>query len=521
MQNTKRNKVRESYHNEKQIEFLRDLTPTKFLHASRGFGKTRVIAPQSIIIVNNLPGSRGLLTCESIKQAKSSSLTEMEAAWNSFGMKAEVHYSFKRTRPEAFAKPIAEPKSEDIIWFANGACCEIVASRQFDSARGRSFDFILGDEMAFFPEVFMDDIVMPSLRGNQGKFMVLVQDFLDLNGLTLEELQKYRPTALPHHVIVNPFHHMVCLFTSPPKKAKGKWIYRYEQYSKDNPNDFSWMEATVYDNLDAYGRKTLERNKLTMSKKSFDRELGGKKNKEAEMKWYFNFNEDIHTFEPSTNYLVEDGKLYVSDSYSDRVHNDKVLDLSFDFSGWFNGCLVSQTYKRTEVIHDFLYVKEDSNVDNLVDMFCKKYKDHSYKVVRIYGDRIGHDRTPFGKTLFQTIAIRLRYNGWGCEIKVPKSKKTDEHSIRHKNMNEILAESNGHLPILRMNKNTCKDLIIGLNYVDALPDFKKDKSMEKDKTFPQEHAPHGSDMLDYLIHQKYIHKFRTLSIGSGMDYNIF
>ena len=508
------------YNNAKQIKFLKDLRPFKFLHGSRGFGKSFVIGPQALIYVNNFPGGRGLLTCKDLKQAKAKSLPIIESSWKKLGMEAGVHYSISRTRPDYFDIPISEPKSPDVVWFANGCCIEMVGSKQYDSARGGSYDFVLGDEIAFFPESFYDEVVTPSIRGNVWAFMIKMGDFLALNGLTEEHYLKYFKKRELGDVIPNPLHHSVCLFTSPPKKAAGKWIYKFEELANQYPDEFMWMDADVYDNIDAYGREALSRNKKTMKQRVFDLELGGKRSLEAQIRWYFNFSEDVHTYEPHFEYKTINDKLYRDGEIDGLIDGDRALDLTFDFSGWFNGLLLSQYKNRTEWIFDYMYVKEDSNVDNLVDDFCKKYEDHPNKTCRVFGDRIGHDRTPFGKTLYESIKTRLALNGWACEIKVPRNKKTEEHVVRHKNMNEILAEDNGHLPVIRINKINCKDLIIGLKLVETKPDFKKDKSLENNKDFPQEHAPHGSDMLDYLIHQKHGNKFRgNRRVSGSLEYS--
>jgi hypothetical protein len=73
-------------------------------------------------------------------------------------------------------------------------------------------------------------------------------------------------------------------------------------------------------------------------------------------------------------------------------------------------------------------------------------------------------------------------------------------------MNEVFAETNPLLPILRFNDENCKDAIISMQVTGVRDDYKKDKSKESDRAFPQEHAPHFTDTCDYYIMQKHGHR---------------
>ena len=218
-------KSKQVYSHEKQINWLKDLHKFKALMAGRGFGKSHILGHSVNLKVINLPGSLGLLTASELKQFKAKTLPVMEMAWNSVGLIKDYHYTKFKKKPVYYDPSYKEPDTDNVIWFANGAVAEIVSSRQYDAARGGSYDWVEGDEMAFFPEEFFNDIIIPSLRGNIGKFVLTAQEFCELNGYPFAELQQYFETELKlNHVIKNPFHHQVSLYSSPPKKPSGLWV---------------------------------------------------------------------------------------------------------------------------------------------------------------------------------------------------------------------------------------------------------------------------------------------------------
>ena len=105
---------------------------------------------------------------------------------------------------------------------------------------------------------------------------------------------------------------------------------------------------------------------------------------------------------------------------------------------------------------------------------------------------------------------RFKSRGWRTELRV-NGGYTRKHAERHTWINEIMEEVNAALPKLRISEMNCKDLIIAVQLAEVGPDFSKNKSKEKDRSYPQEHATHYTDALDYYFVQKYGH----LMAGQG------
>ena len=509
------------YANAKQQIFLYQTHPVKFFHAGRGTGKSHSIAWSILEKANQLPRSTGMLTCKTLTQLQNKSLPVIKSVWIKMGMvEGEDFVCFKR-RPDHFIAPFREPEQyQNVVWFSNGTCFEIVASTQYDSARGGSYDWIEGDEIGFFPEAFYDDVILPSNRGNTDKFFTTLLEFGQATGREINYLRSIHSNYRPTRLIPHPLHHQVSLYTSPPRKTENMWIYKFKKLAEDSPKDFFWLEASAEDNIEAFGRKNFEMIKKQMNKRSFQAEMLGKRIMEAEKLFYFGYSDTIHSFNPKTAYKTINGTLF-KDSTAPTINQYKALYLIFDFSGWFNCMLIAQHNQSTgiteEFIHDSMYVKDES-VDQLIDNFCDRYKHHEYKFAMIYGEPRGHDKTPQGKTLYESIKTKFTQRGWKCEILTPKNKRTEAHSERHRIMNEIFMETNPIYPRIRFNKIDCANPIQAIKYTEINHDQQKIKYNERKRDFPQEHAPHFTDALDYYIFQKYAS--RISSVKSSMEYKI-
>jgi hypothetical protein len=247
-----------------------------------------------------------------------------------------------------------------------------------------------------------------------------------------------------------------------------------------------------------------------LSPLEFEVEVMNRRITRTEDAFYHKFDDDIHIYEPKYHYDEGENGVIVKGM---EGHNPKeVIDLSFDFSGWFNGVICFQERAGIEYAFDSFFVKEDAKINELVDEFCDAYKNHEFKFARIWGEPRGWDRNATGPEIYNQITERLARKGWGSEILALPSRPAD-HVHRHYSVNEILSEKNIGLPKVRFNLERCKDVIIALKITQVTPDFKKNKSKEKDRNYPQEHAPHFTDMVDYYLIGKHGHKVKN---GGGV-----
>ena len=186
------------------------------------------------------------------------------------------------------------------------------------------------------------------------------------------------------------------------------------------------------------------------------------------------------------------------------------LELSLDFGGRINCGIVAQesnVANTITILKDF-FVKNPLKLSDLIKKIIDYYEPHRATCNKIY---LYHDRSGFKSeansktTLAQDVEDMLRTAGWQVFNRTPNT-NNPSHILKFRLINEILEENNRSLPFVRLNEDNCPNLIVSMENAavkqkeDA---FEKDKSSERSKTIPQEHATHLSDCFDYLLWWKY------------------
>ena len=474
------------YFNAKQLEFLQCPQKRKTLVWGRGTGKGAALAGLHYQRMCSLPRAKFFLTSSTYGQILTKTLPPMLDKWHEIGLREGEHYLVGRRPPEHWDRPFKPPKKfENIISFANGYTIEMMSMDRPKTLRGGSFDGGDVDEAAFVSHEVYKDILVPSIRGNNHRFS-------------------------------HPLHQSICKLSSQPRDTRGDWIIEDKAKAKAKPELYFYSEATSWDNVDILGASTIQMWEDEMDYLSYQAEVMNVRFMAAQDPFYHRYESKTHNYTPAYKYHEDEEGIQVK-GFAD--YNPKeLLDISFDFGGWFNCAIAFQTDRNTERAVKSFHVKEtDARV--LVDNICKHYEGHPFKMVRVWGEPRGHDKMATGTTMFEIVQRRFQENGWTCQICV-RSGYTRKHAERHTLLNEILEEVNIKLPKLRINDQECKDLIISMQLAEVGQDFTKNKSKEKDRNYPQEHATHYTDALDYFFVQKYE---RLMSGGkrSGSGYFSF
>jgi len=462
----KRNRKVKMYLTKKQLQFLSVVVAFRVWIGGRGSGKSTAIAYSIFDKVKRMPGSAGLLTCITLDQLKTNTLSSIRKMWARHGWRENVHYYIFKKPPQFWIDKAIAPPTEfkNVIFFKNGTWIKVVSAKQYDAARGGSYDWAEIDEAAFFPKKFYEEILDASVRGNRGRW----------NCTT---------------------HHQISFYSSMPYTSEGKWVLDFEDLAKSDPADFYYMESTAYDNIHVYGKEKLERSKKLLSYLKFQVEYMNMRVIQAVNGYYHQFDDRRHLYGD------------IDEDVKDLYYNlNKPIDLSFDLGGWFSCAGASQEYNNTEyILHDFDAKKKESLKD-----LCVKFNDafplHRKKIVRVYGDPRGHDASEHGYSSYEFITKYLEELGWTVDMCVTNT-LADSHELRYIQLNNILAEDDPNLPKIRFHRHNCKDTIIAIQMTEVTPEMKKNKKTEKKRDFPQQHAPHHTDKIDYLITQKHGWKF--------------
>lgn len=476
------------YLNDKQIQFLNAPQKRKALIAGRGFGKTHVMGHHEYRLFKNLPTGKSLIVSATYYQLLTKTCPELESAWREYGIKEwdpktkTGHWVFGKKPPSHFEKPFKMPKNPEYCYFfLNGHVKELGSMEVKDRFRGGSYDSLSGDESALFKEEVWKKIFMTSVRGRTAG----------------------RGAWNPR---LNYMAHSICHFTSAPWMPEGRWVFDWEEMAKQYPDRYFYVSGQTIDNVDVLGQDYIEDLRQTLSPLEWYVEvLNGKLDKPVGGGFYPAFSTERHVDLNTYEYEFGDGARKVKrDTF---IHPQLPLLLSMDFNTKFTCMIVCQQVQQATHqefrIADNLYVKPDPlsdkegmmAIDRLVDKFCDEYRDHPIKYVELYGDASANNNRIGAPPMFEQARKRFIENGWTASIKA--AGKLPEHQGRHILINNILRRPNNSYPLVRINGNKCKALIMSITNAPMLTGFKKDKRSEN-QNIPQEFATHLSDTADYI-----------------------
>jgi len=321
-------------------------------------------------------------------------------------------------------------------------------------------------------------------------------------------------------------HHSKFYYTSAPWSVDGQWLWDMEEEAKVNPESILFLESRTIDNIHILGKKYLDDLKRELSPVEYYIEVENGRLRKLPNGFYPAFSEEKHVVFDTKDYDYNESvrRVWLEEKEDKFYQSGLAILLSFDFNAKFTSCIVCQEIElpqsREFRILENLFIKPGeshlSMIDALVDKFCEAYKYHKYKRIEVYGDRNGNNKNPGNtRTFYQQIDERLKANGWSVIVRVQGL--DPDHHLKYQLLNDILGEKNLRAPIVRVNGNKCKSLIISITNSPILPDFKKDKSSEL-RSGDQAFATHLSDCFDLIVYRRYENLTGSLSDLKLIDF---
>lgn len=453
------------------------------IEAGRGVGKSTVLGWFMKEGVRQMPRATGVLVGESYVQIKSRTLPSTKEGLEMFGLFEGIDYVVGRCGQQmGYEMPFQAPDSwNNVIHFRNGFIWVMVSLDDPNSGRGLNSYIVIGDEAA-----------------------LLSYDRLFNNVLTTNRAKKveFKKCSLVNASI---FASTVAL------TKKGEWFTQREQLARKRPDEYTFLKANAYINRANLKKGWIEEMKeQAISQMLFDAEIMNIRPKGVLDGFYAQLRDDKHYYKYKYDTIALSGDFTEKFKPSCRYDRDLVrgqpLDLSLDFGGRINCCVVSQHLKSINTVNFIkeFFAKNPKKLSDLVQEFIDYYEPHkaSCKRINLYHDRSGYKTEANSKTtLAQDVENMLRAAGWEVHNLTPNTNNPG-HMLKFRLINEILAENTTLLPFVRINENNCPNLIIsmenaGLNHKgDA---FEKDKSSERSTVILQEHATHLSDCVDYRL----------------------
>lgn len=472
------------------------------LEWSRGTGKSTILGWVVKEAAYQLPRATGVLVGQTYMQMLSRTLPSTKEGLEMFGFYEGIDYVVGRCGKKlGFEMPYQSPsKWENVIHFRNGFILVLVSLDNPNSGRGLNSYIVIGDEAALFDPERLFNNVQTTNRAKKVWF------------------EK------------SPLLNAEIFASSTPMTSKGRWFtdieLEIEKAKKGlkskitNPNEWAFIKANAYANSRNLSVDWFKRMKMNApSKMHFEAEIENIRPKLNLRSFYPQLNSSKHYYENyNVTYLETVGVDATKSSFNCKqdadLRRNQPLIVELDW-GVFNSMVVSQDDGNDWNFLKSFWVKNPKIIDDLIDdEFTPYYSSHGKKVIHLYYDRNGNNRQANSKlTMAEQAIAAFKRNGWKVVVKTPPT-LDPPHNEKFVVVNYLLRYGGTKgLPNIRINMHNAYDLTVSLEDAPAKEGSKgiqKDKSSERSKVIPQEHATHLSDAFDLAIYWRYKDKVMKL-----------
>lgn len=465
-----------------QTAFALSKKKETYLEWGRGGGKSTVIALRIKDIVENMPRAKCGIVGSTYQQLLTRTLPSTIEGLELLGYVKDLHYFVGKRPPtnwkwqEAYQPPLTY---DNYITFYNGTGFQLISLDNINSGRGLNLDAVIGDEAALFDFEKLSANVLLSVRGN---------------------IHRFKHTWL----------HQSLLFTSTtPLTLKGRWFTNQQEHAKKQPKDILYMVASSRYNFDILGAEFFRKNKRMSTTLMYNAEIECIRPGRVQTGFYPAFDEVFHTYQASNDDFVLGAgsdlimlKRQVPDI---DLKLNQPIDVACDYGAKINTIVCGQMNEGDRYnILNALFVKSPDTIKELGQKFCDYYHFHRCKEVNYYVDHTGIPRNANGSSYADEFQKILESNGWTVNrIYVGQA---PGHNVKYVFMDQLLKESEPSLPLIRMNAENCKTLIISIQQAgtkEGKNGVEKDKSPERNANAVDEETTHFSDAFDTLVYFKF------------------
>lgn len=549
--------------NPAQLSLMLLPAKTKYALMSRASGKSFITGYEIDENVRLMPRGITTVTQATIGQALTKTLPSAFKMLELLGYKRydpktqTGDYVVCRRPPEGWYRPYEHVMNTDyLISFSNGHCLYILS--QATNSRGPNADYNISDEALTLDKEQFDQEVAPTNRGNEHIFgRHSTRPLLKHHGNTFLSSMAYTPeqkwlldpasyyeeergihlvdewnkiVSLQLQLIDAQVNREVSLFKDIWNEIQRKRRRIIPFVSKDG---ILFLLGSIFDNIGNVGMNYVISQYNVMDKFSFMVEILNYIVDKIDH-CYYNIT-DRHRYYHATNdsYIRDFAenvdfnwkRLAEEDSRMDMDCNpNKPLEITPDWGSSACFLEVAQcghfdfSAKRLypdrvvdNTINEFFVKREDTDglteVDALIDMFCRYYRFHPCKTVDFYRDRYGDARRANSKKTYNQCAIdRLMKHGWTVVQHVHRGMEPPQHD-KYLLWSYVLAETDTRYPVKRFNATKCKFILISMNNTRVRTGsdgrYEKDKRSERNGSIPAEEATHFGDCVDKRMWTKY------------------
>lgn len=481
------------------------------LVAGRAFGKGVVHALWNLRNFERMPGSITGFVSANIKRALTNTLPSMLVHWENWGLKRNIHWAIGIKPPEAWGW--AEPKFkvqnwENVLSFYNGSIGYIISQDRSGTSNSQSYDALDVDEAKFIDYEQFKDETLPAVRGNRQYFgkhffhhsMLITSDmpvtkkgswFLDYDKKCDPELiSVIRGIAVEINKIERRIEDMKAKGVMPPPYLRKELKRLHTDLCQLRYVAVDYREVSTIDNMQVLGESFIRQLKRDLPPLTFQTSVLCKRIGIARDGFYNKMTE-AHKYS-ATNFSYLDSLEYQFDKLKEPsclmdadVDPVKPVCIAFDYNSNINWLVAGQPDGRKLRILKSFYVKYERKLNELVDDFCKYYRNHKNKRVIFY-----YDSTALGsnyavnKEDFKFVIIQaFRRRGWQVQdVYIGRPMKHFEKQLL---INRMFAGQAKLIPLFNRENN--EDLLISVQTAGVY-NGGKDKRGEK---LPETDSPEG------------------------------
>ena len=489
--------------NRPQARFHTVMANESYLLWSRGTGKSvGGSAPWTLHKVEVMPRSSGGVIVQTFKDGESKILKPLFESFGKMGHIKDKHYTYGKEPPKHWQRPLTPIIDwRQVVAFPNGTSMQMISLHNEGSANSNSFQWLLGLEAKYLKQSQLQAEVMPTLRGHKEVF-----GNSPWYMATLFESDKYSPNI--HWLLKK-------------KELHNEEVVQAVMYYQLKLNELRLSLATVEERqayrvkkkMDAitYILNALRRNLVFYSEASaIENEINlpdGYLEKMKRSLTDYEYRVSILNEDPTT---AEDGfypERTEEHTYYRNPHTDddvtRPIAVAMDWQALLTplvSCQINDKVLPGVRSLNFLqsfFVKHPQGIPDVIKTFCDYHTYRICKEVILFYDHTAVAERNNAKSYFREAESAFIKNGW--RVTKVNLGQTPFHDVKYNRINAHL-RGEGKYPI-RFNLEGCKTLLLSMDNtaVKRGSTYKKDKSKETDKNFPQEMATHFSDTFDVLV----------------------
>ena len=289
----------------------------------------------------------------------------------------------------------------------------------------------------------------------------------------------------------------------PPAYLKQYLRHLYTSLCRLRAATLMYKEYSSIYNLEILGEKWVRDMKRDLPPLTFRTSILCKRIGIAKDGFYSNLT-DAHYYQAANfNYLdsleYKFDKLKEPSSLADAdIDPNAPICVAFDYNANINWLIAAQPHGDELRILKSFWVKYERKLPEVIDDFCRYYRNHKWKQVIFYYDStaLGNNYAVNNDDFHAVIVREFRRRGW--LVRDVYIGKPMDHMLKHLLINRMLAGKARLKP--RFNEANNEDLLLSIQTAGVL-NGKKDKSGEKLAETEEElfeHRTDGSDAFDTI-----------------------